>query len=111
MASRWKGSKRTEDSYSHWYVYLTQLGSLPENFLPCINGVSRTLARLLEHLQAEGHQCMLLGPDTGMSTYSGHPLVGTAGVPLVVYPGLKLNFLRPKFMRVIKDFVGPRHPV
>jgi len=50
---------------------------------------------------------MLLGPDTGMSTYSGHPLVGTAGVPLVVYPGLKLNFLRPKFMRVIKDFVGP----
>lgn len=48
---------------------------------------------------------MLLGPDTGMSTYSGHPLVGTAGVPLVVYPGLKLNFLRPKFMRVIKDFV------
>lgn len=49
---------------------------------------------------------MLLGPDTGMSTYSGHPLVGTAGVPLVVYPGLKLNFLRPKFMRVIKDFVG-----
>lgn len=76
-----------------------------ENFLPCINGVSRTLARLLEHLQKEGHQCMLLGPDTGMSTYSGHPLVGTAGVPLVVYPGLKLNFLRPKFMRVIKDFV------
>lgn len=50
---------------------------------------------------------MLLGPDTGMSTYSGHPLVGTAGVPLVVYPGLKLNFLRPKFMRVIKDFVSP----
>lgn len=49
---------------------------------------------------------MLLGPDTGMSTYSGHPLVGTAGVPLVVYPGLKLNFLRPKFMRVIKDFVS-----
>jgi hypothetical protein len=42
-----------------------------------------------------------------MSTYSGHPLVGTAGVPLVVYPGLKLNFLRPKFMRVIKDFVRP----
>lgn len=77
-----------------------------ENFLPCINGVSRTLARLLEHLQKEGHQCMLLGPDTGMSTYSGHPLVGTAGVPLVVYPGLKLNFLRPKFMRVIKDFVS-----
>jgi hypothetical protein len=80
--------------------------------------VTRTLARLLEHLEREGHQCMLLGPGTGMvshgdarvtaadaqSHYASHPLVGTAGVPLVVYPGLKLNFLRPKFLRTIQDF-------
>jgi hypothetical protein len=39
------------------------------------------------------------------SHYASHPLVGTLGVPLVVYPGLKLNFLRPKFMREIDDFV------
>jgi hypothetical protein len=52
------------------------------------------------------------------SHYASHPLVGTAGVPLVVYPGLKvrlaaatmaltpsqLNFLRPKFLRTIQDF-------
>ncbi|KLT45009.1 UDP-Glycosyltransferase/glycogen phosphorylase [Cutaneotrichosporon oleaginosum] len=75
-----------------------------ENFLPKVDGVTRTLARLLEHLEREGHQCMLLGPGTGMSHYASHPLVGTAGVPLVVYPGLKLNFLRPKFLRVIQDF-------
>lgn len=25
--------------------------------------------------------------------------------PLVVYPGLKLNFLRPRFLRAIKEFV------
>lgn len=43
------------------------------------------------------------------SHYASHPLVGTLGVPLVVYPGLKLNFLRPKFMREIEDFV--RHPL
>ncbi|KAL1408885.1 hypothetical protein Q8F55_005699 [Vanrija albida] len=75
-----------------------------ENFLPKVDGVTRTLARLLEHLEREGHSCMLLGPETSMSHYASHPLVGTAGVPLVVYPGLKLNFLRPKFMRVIQDF-------
>ena len=77
-----------------------------ENFLPKVDGVTRTLARLLEHLEKEGHQCMLLGPETGMGHYASHPLVGTAGVPLVVYPGLKLNFLRPKFLRTIKDFVS-----
>lgn len=81
-----------------------------ENFLPKVDGVTRTLARLLEHLQKEGHQCMLLGPETGMGHYATHPLVGTAGVPLVVYPGLKLNFLRPKFMRTIKDFVSCMTP-
>jgi hypothetical protein len=62
-----------------------------ENFLPKVDGVTRTLARLLEHLKNEGHQCMLLGPGSGMDSYAGHPLVGTAGVPLVVYPGLKVG--------------------
>ncbi|ORY20791.1 hypothetical protein BCR39DRAFT_554814 [Naematelia encephala] len=75
-----------------------------ENFLPKVDGVTRTLARLLEHLRKEGHECMLLGPTSDRETYAGHPLVGTTGVPLVVYPGLKLNFLRPKFMRTIRDF-------
>ena len=40
------------------------------------------------------------------SHYASHPLVGTLGIPLVVYPGLKLNFLRPKFMREIEEFVS-----
>jgi hypothetical protein len=62
--------------------------------LPKVDGVTRTLARLLEHLEREGHQCMLLGPGTGMSHYASHPLVGTAGVPLVVYPGLKVGLQR-----------------
>jgi hypothetical protein len=80
-----------------------------ENFLPKVDGVTRTLARLLEHLEKEGHRCMLLGPETNMESYASHPLVGTAGVPLVVYPGLKLNFLRPRFLRSIKGFVSYEH--
>jgi hypothetical protein len=65
-----------------------------ENFLPKIDGVTRTLSRLLHHLRLEGHQCMLLGPGGyGMEDYAGHPLVGTLGVPLVVYPGLKVSSL------------------
>jgi hypothetical protein len=47
---------------------------------------------------------MLLGPGSGLDSYAGHPLVGTAGIPLVIYPGLKLNFLRPKFLTTIKEF-------
>ncbi|WVW82623.1 hypothetical protein I302_104634 [Kwoniella bestiolae CBS 10118] len=75
-----------------------------ENFLPKVDGVTRTLSRLLEHLQSQGHECILLGPSSNISTYASHPLVGTLGIPLIVYPGLKLNFLRPKFLSVIRDW-------
>ncbi|KAJ9476987.1 Glycosyltransferase [Pseudozyma hubeiensis] len=75
-----------------------------ENFLPKVDGVTRTLARLLEHLNNEGHEAMVLGPETGMRQYAGHPVVGTFGVPLIIYPGLKLNFMRPRFVRRLQQF-------
>lgn len=36
--------------------------------------------------------------------YAGHPVVGTFGLPLVIYPGLKLNFTRPRFIRRLHQF-------
>lgn len=75
-----------------------------ENFLPKVDGVTRTLARLLEHLNNEGHEALVLGPETGIRQYAGHPVVGTFGVPLIIYPGLKLNFMRPRFVRRLQQF-------
>lgn len=77
---------------------------LSENFLPKVDGVTRTLARLLEHLNAEGHDAIVLGPETGVKEYAGHAVVGTFGLPLIVYPGLKLNFTRPRFIRRLQQF-------
>jgi hypothetical protein len=39
-----------------------RIAIVTENFLPKIDGVTRTLAMLLEHLQAEGHEALVLGP-------------------------------------------------
>lgn len=77
---------------------------ITENFLPKLDGVTRTLARLLEHLQSNGHQALLLGPESGMEEYAGAEVVGTAGVPLPFYPELKFNFFRPLFMRRLSEF-------
>ncbi len=77
---------------------------ITENFLPKLDGVTRTLARLLEHLQSNGHQALLLGPESGMEQYAGAEVVGTAGVPLPFYPELKFNFFRPLFMRRLSEF-------
>ncbi len=77
---------------------------ITENFLPKLDGVTRTLARLLEHLQMNGHKALLLGPESGMEQYAGAEIVGTAGVPLPFYPELKFNFFRPLFIRRLNEF-------
>jgi glycosyltransferase involved in cell wall biosynthesis len=77
---------------------------ITENFLPKLDGVTRTLSRLLEFLQTNGHQALLLGPESGMGQYAGAEIVGTAGLPLPFYPELKFNFFRPLFMRRLNEF-------
>ena len=77
---------------------------ITENFLPKLDGVTRTLARLLEYLQDNGHPALLLGPDSGMQEYAGAEVVGTAGFPLPFYPELKFNFFRPLFIRRLNEF-------
>lgn len=77
---------------------------ITENFLPKLDGVTRTLAKLLEYLQSHGHRALLLGPASGMTEYAGAEIVGTAGVPLPFYPELRFNFFRPLFLRRLNEF-------
>jgi glycosyltransferase involved in cell wall biosynthesis len=81
-----------------------RIAIITENFLPKLDGVTRTLARLLQHLQTQGHQALLLGPESGLDTYAGAEIIGTAGVPFPFYPELKFNFFRPLFLRRLIDF-------
>lgn len=85
-------------------MFIMRIAIITENFLPKLDGVTRTLARLLEYLQANGHQALLLGPESGMEWYAGAEIVGTAGFPLPFYPELKFNFFRPLFIRRLKEF-------
>ncbi|KAL1916587.1 uncharacterized protein VTP21DRAFT_5778 [Calcarisporiella thermophila] len=82
-----------------------RIAIITENFLPKIDGVTHTLVRLLEHLQYEGHQTILLGPRSGMTTYAGAQILGTWGIPLIgFYDELKLNFFRPLFLKQLLEF-------
>jgi len=77
---------------------------LQGTFYPKLDGVTHTLARLLEYLQENQHQALLLGPDSGMEHFAGAEIVGTAGVPLPFYPELKFNFFRPLFFTPFERF-------
>lgn len=81
-----------------------RIAIITENFLPKVDGVTRTLARLLEHLSITDHEVILFGPETNMKTYAGAELVGTYGIPFFLYPELKFNFWRPGFTQKLLDF-------
>lgn len=75
-----------------------------ENFLPKLDGVTRTLAMLLEHLQRQGHTTLLLGPEGAPRRYAGARIIGARGVPLPLYPELRLLFPAPALERRLALF-------
>lgn len=68
---------------------------ITETFLPDTNGVVTTICRVLEHLQAHGHEAIVFAPHDAPPSYAGAPIVPLRGVPLPMYPDLK--FTPPQF--------------
>jgi phosphatidylinositol alpha 1,6-mannosyltransferase len=64
---------------------------ITETFLPDVNGVVRTLCRLLEYLRAQGHDTLLLAPHSAPSSFAGAEVVPLQSVPLPIYPELRLT--------------------
>lgn len=75
-----------------------------ETFLPDVNGVTTTLCRLLEHLQREGHEALLFAPHDAPAAYAGVPIVHLGGVPLPMYPEVKLTPPQPGLTAQLRRF-------
>jgi glycosyltransferase involved in cell wall biosynthesis len=75
-----------------------------ENFLPKLDGVTRTLAMLLEHLQLRGHRAIVLGPQGAPEVYAGARVYGAPGVPLPMYPELRALFPTPDLEEGLVNF-------
>jgi glycosyltransferase involved in cell wall biosynthesis len=66
-----------------------------ENFLPKLDGVTRTLAMLLEYLERHGHQAVVVGPEGSPRRYAGARVFGAHGIPLPFYPELRVCLPEP----------------
>jgi glycosyltransferase involved in cell wall biosynthesis len=66
-----------------------RIAVVTENFLPKLDGVTRTLAMLLDHLRECGHQAIVLGPEGSPRRYAGFRVFPTRGIPLPFYPELR----------------------
>lgn len=75
-----------------------------ETFLPKIDGIVTRLRHTVEHLQRLGDEVLVICPDGGVTEYKGAKIYGVSGVPLPLYPELKLAFPRPSLGNVLEDF-------
>lgn len=77
---------------------------ITETFLPNVNGVVTTLCRLLDHLQARGHEVLLFAPEGAPSRYAGAQIVPLRGAPLPMYPELRFTPPQPGFTERLRRF-------
>ncbi len=77
---------------------------ITENFLPKRDGVTRTIAKLLEHLQLRGHTAIVFAPDSAPAEYAGAPVIGVPGIPIPFYPELRFLFPSHEMERRLERF-------
>ncbi|GFE69962.1 glycosyltransferase [Chroococcus sp. FPU101] len=75
-----------------------------ETFLPKIDGIVTRLKHTVEQLQRQGDQVLVISPDGGLREYKGAKIYGVSGMPLPMYPELKIAIPRPKLRKVIEKF-------
>jgi glycosyltransferase involved in cell wall biosynthesis len=75
-----------------------------ETFLPKIDGIVTRLRHTVEHLQRNGDRVLVFSPDGGLREYKGAKIHGVSGIPLPLYPELKLAIPRPSIGRILAKF-------
>ena len=75
-----------------------------ETFLPKVDGIVTRLKHTVEHLQRNGDQVLIFSPQGGLREYKGAKIHGVSGIPLPLYPELKLALPRPSVGLVLERF-------
>lgn len=75
-----------------------------ETFLPKIDGIVTRLKHTVEQLQRQGHQVLVFCPEGGLREYKGAKIHGVKGMPLPLYPELKLAFPGPPLKQALQRF-------
>lgn len=75
-----------------------------ETFLPKVDGIVTRLKHTVEHLQKSGDQVLIFSPEGGLKEYKGAKIKGVSGIPLPLYPELKLAFPRPSIGFALERF-------
>ena len=75
-----------------------------ETFLPKVDGIVTRLRHTIEHLERNGDRVLVVAPDGGLTEYKGAKIHGVPGLPLPLYPELKLALPSVGTREVIAKF-------
>ena len=81
-----------------------RIALITENFLPKMDGVTRTLAMLLDHLHLRGHQAIVFAPEGAPRRYARARVVAARGLPIPFYPELRFLFPSMRLERRLERF-------
>ena len=62
-----------------------------ESFLPSVDGVTNSVLRILDRLEADGHETLVLAPSPGPDQYRRTPVVRVPSLPLPRYRSLTVG--------------------
>ncbi len=82
-----------------------------ETFLPNINGIVRTLERLILHLEANGHEVLIIAMGGGSNHYSKSTVVRIPGERFFMYPELYLALPENWLLRALTAFAPTQVPM
>ena len=82
-----------------------------ETFLPQVNGVVRTIEKIVKHLEKKGHQVKLFAIGEGEDHYSQSPVIRLAGVPFSFYKELYIVKPEDKLLGKLTEFDLSQTPI
>jgi len=75
-----------------------------EVFLPKVDGITNRLANTIHCLRDQGHDVLVIAPDTAVPEYAGARVVRVPGLPFPSYPGLRISAPDPRITWELRRF-------
>jgi len=75
-----------------------------ESFLPSVDGVTNSVLRILDRLEAEGHETLVLAPSPGPDHYRRTPVVRVPSLPLPRYRSLTVGLPHRSIEDALRTF-------
>ncbi len=75
-----------------------------ETFLPKVDGIVTRLKYTIEQLKKQGDEVLVFAPEGGIREYKGARIHGIRGIPLPLYPELKIAIPNPSIGFALRRF-------